>query len=159
MTGSNITFTPTQANSSNGGLSGGAIAGIVVGVLLGIAILLLICFYCCLRGLWDGFWALLGMGKRRRRTERTEYIEEHRHTSYAGDGRVRRTWYGTPKRVERRDERKSKSGGNLLGIAAGLAGLWAILGVKRNRDNKRRSEKSEYTESSYGSYYTSESEY
>lgn len=143
----------STAHSSS--LSGGAIAGIVIGVLLGLALLFLICFYCCLKGLFDGVLALLGLGKRRRTTE-TEYIEERRHhSSYGGGGG--RTWYGSrPSRVERRSEKKS-GGSNLLGIGAALAGLWALLGLSRRRDRKRQ-EKSEYTGSSYGSYYTSESE-
>ena len=159
-TGANITLTPTEAQASTG-LSGGAIAGIVIGVLLGLALLFLICFYCCLKGIFDGLLAIFGLGKKRR-TRETEYIEErHHHSSYGGAaGGGGRTWYGSnnrPARVERREEKKK--GGNLLGIAAGLGGLAALLGLKRKRDDRRRQdEKSDYSSSYGSSYYTSESE-
>lgn len=146
-TGANVTM--TAMHSGGGGLSGGAIAGIVIGVLIGLAILGLICFYCCIKGLLDGCLALFGLGGRRRR--RTTEIEEYeRRSSHHGGGR---TWYGAskPSRVERRE---SHTGRNLLGAGAGLAGLWAILGLKRQR--KKRDEK--YSEYSYSSdYYTSSS--
>ena len=149
-TGANITMTESAHHS---GLSGGAIAGIVIGVLVGLLILGLICFYCCLKGLLDGCLALFGLGKSRRRTEVTEY---ERRTHHSGGGG--RTWYGAakPSRVDRREKRESHTGRDLLGVGAGLAGLWAILGLKRR--NQRRKE-DRYSEYSYSSdYYTSASE-
>ncbi|KAJ9628032.1 hypothetical protein H2203_003253 [Taxawa tesnikishii (nom. ined.)] len=158
-TGANVTLTTTSAESTNTGLSGGAIAGIVIGVLLGILLLALICFYLFVKAGVRGIAALFGGGRRRRTVEREEYIEEHHHRSSGGAGG--RTWYGSgrPSRVEveRRDEKKKK-GGNALPIAAGLAGLAAFLGLKRARDRRRDDEKSDWS-SSYGSYYTSESEH
>lgn len=156
-TGANVTMTATHDHS--GGLSGGAIAGIVIGVLIALAILALVCFYCCLKGLLDGCLALFGLGgKKRRRTTEVEEYERHTHHSSRGDGGGR-TWYGAskPSRVERRDKRESNVGRDMLGVGAGLAGLWAILGMKR-RSNRRKNEE-KYSEYSYSSdYYTSASE-
>ena len=152
-TGANVTM--TESAHHNGGLSGGAIAGIVIGVLVGLLILGLICFYCCLKGLLDGCLALFGLGKRRKRTEVTEY-ERRTHHSSGGGGR---TWYGAakPSRVDRRERRESHTGRDLLGVGAGLAGLWALLGLKRR--NSRRKQEEKYSEYSYSSdYYTSSSE-
>lgn len=154
-TGANITMTQDEHHS--GGLSGGAIAGIVIGVLVGLFLLGLICFYCCLKGLLDGVLALFGLGKRRKRTEVEEY-ERRTHHSSGGGGPVRRTWWGAsrPSRVERREERRSSTGRDLLGWGAGLGALWAILGLKR-RNRRRNEEKySEYSETDYT--YTSASE-
>lgn len=149
-TGANMTLTANEADNG-GGLSGGAIAGIVIGTLLGLLLLGLLCFYCCVRGLWV---ALCGGRKRRRTTEVEEY---ERYSHHGGSGAAAgRTWYGArkPSRVERRPEHKERN--TLLGVGAGLAGLWAILGLKRRHD-RRNDEK--YSEYSYGSdYYTSESE-
>lgn len=155
-TGANITLTSTSADNSHG-LSGGAIAGIVIGVLLGLFLLGLILLYCCARGIWV---ALFGR-KRNRTTERTEYIEEHHHRSSGGAaGGGRKTWYGSrPTQYDEKRQKKSGGFNEILGIGAALAGLAAVLGVKRN--NERRREDDRYTDysSSYGSYYTSESEY
>lgn len=154
-TGANVTL--TEDHSGGGGLSGGAIAGIVIGVLAGLALLALLCFYCCLRGLLDGCLACFGLGnRRRRRTEVDEYERRSHHSSHGG--RAGRTWYGAARPTTRVDrvERKSHEGRNLLGIGAGLAALWAILGLKRRRDNRRNEEK--YSEYSYSSdYYTNTS--
>lgn len=157
-TGANITVTGAEQSDGDDGLSGGAIAGIVIGVLAGLLLLALLCFYCCIKGLFDTFLACIGLGKRRRRTEVDEYERHSHHTSHHGG----RTWYGAaarpPARVDRR-EKKSSGGANLLGIGAGLAGLWAILGLKRRRNDKRRNDE-KYSEYSYSSdYYTSASEY
>lgn len=155
-TGANVTVTGME-DGGGGGLSGGAIAGIVIGVLAGLALLALLCFCCCIKGLLDGCLACFGLGgrKKRRRTEIDEY-ERYSHHSGGGGGR---TWYGAarpPARVDRRDDRKSSNGKNLLGLGAGLAALWAVLGLKRQRDNRKNNEK--YSEYSYSSdYYTSAS--
>lgn len=164
-TGANVTVTGMEQTGGGGGLSGGAIAGIVIGVLAGLLLLGLICFYCCLKGLLDGCLACFGLGgrKNRRRTEIEEYERHSRHSHhgshYAGGGGGR-TWYGAarpPARVDRHSRRESNSNKNLLGVGAGLAALWAVLGLKRKRDNRRRNdEKSEYSYSS--DYYTSASE-
>ena len=158
-TGANITLSGATESSGGGGLSGGAIAGIVIGVLAGLLLLGLLCFCCCLKGLLDGCLACFGLGgkKKRRRTEIDEYERHSHHASGGGGGG--RTWYGAarpPARVDRRD-RKSNTGKELLGIGAGLAALWAVLGLKRKRDGRRNDEK--YSEYSYSSdYYTSASE-
>ena len=152
-TGANVTM--TEDHTGGGGLSGGAIAGIVIGVLVGLLILGLICFYCCLKGLLDGCLALFGFGKKRRRTEVDEYERRTHHSSHGGG----RTWYGArkPSRVDRREKRESHTGRDLLGVGAGLAGLWAILGMKRRNNKKKHDERrSEYSYSS--DYYTSASE-
>ena len=149
-TGANVTMV-AGASHNGGGLSGGAIAGIVIGVLVGLLILGLICFYCCLKGLLDGCLALFGLGGRKRR--RTTEVEEYeRRTHHSRDG-GRRTWYGAskPTRIERRDKKESHAGRDLLGMGAGLAGLWAILGMKR-RNNRRKNEE-KYSEYSYSSDY------
>ncbi|KJY00978.1 hypothetical protein TI39_contig307g00010 [Zymoseptoria brevis] len=151
-TGANITLTEDNTGGG-GGLSGGAIAGIVIGVLLGLALLGLLCFCCCVKGLLDGLFACFGSKRKRRTVEVDEYTRHSRHSG-GGNGR---TWYGAARpatRVSRRDDHSSK-GKNALGIGAGLAALWAILGLKRKRDNRRRDEKSEYSYSS--DYYTSAS--
>ncbi|KAK4635368.1 hypothetical protein CLAFUW4_00811 [Fulvia fulva] len=157
-TGANVTLTSGEMNGGGGGLSGGAIAGIVIGVLAGLLLLGLLCFYCCLKGLLDGCLACFGLGKKKRsrRTEVEEYERYSHHDSRHGG----RTWYGAarpPARVDRTsrhsDHNKSKG---ILGVGAGLAALWAILGLKRRHD--RRDEKHGGTEYSYSSdYYTSSS--
>lgn len=162
-TGANVTLTSEQSTSGGGGLSGGAIAGIVIGVLLALFLLGLICFCCCVKGLLDGLFGILGIGRKHKRTtEVDEYERRSHHTSGGGAAGGGRRWYGAaaPSRVSRRDERKESSheGRNLLGVGAGLAALWAILGLKRRRQERKNEEK--YSEYSYGSdYYTSESEF
>jgi len=162
-TGAEVGLTESE-EGGGGGLSGGAIAGIVIGTLLGLALLGLLCFYCCIRGLFAAFLGLFGIGKKKQR--RTE-VDEYERYSHHGSGRhsgagagAGRTWYGAaarPSRPERRDDSKSKK---LLGVGAGLAGLWAILGLKRRHDRRHDDEK--YSEYSYSSDYytnTSASEY
>ncbi|EME49986.1 hypothetical protein DOTSEDRAFT_68715 [Dothistroma septosporum NZE10] len=157
-TGANITLTNSE-QSGGGGLSGGAIAGIVIGVLAGLFLLGLLCFCCCIKGLLDGLLACFGLGKKRRnrRTEVEEYERYSHHDSRHGGGR---TWYGAarpPARVDRtsRNSDHNKSKG-ILGVGAGLAALWAILGLKRRHENRR--DEKYGTEYSYSSdYYTSSS--
>lgn len=155
-TGANITLTEDHMGGG-GGLSGGAIAGIVIGVIAGLLLLTLLIACCCFKALLDGCLACFGCGKRKRRsrTEIEEY-ERHSHHSRHGGGR---TWYGAaakpPTRIDRRDHHHSK-GKELLGVGAGLAALWAVLGLKRKHDKRRNDEK--YSEYSYSSdYYTSAS--
>lgn len=160
-TGANVTVTGAEATSGGGGLSGGAIAGIVIGVLAALLILGFILFCCCLKGMIDGCLACFGIGgrKKSRRTEVEEYERYSHHTS----GGQRRTWYGAPIRTSRPEPIKEKKsgGGNMLAILGGLAGLWAILGLKRRHENKERREREdEYTEYSYSEdYYTSASKW
>ncbi|CAI6274661.1 unnamed protein product [Periconia digitata] len=149
---------PIEMEGGGGGLSGGAIAGIVIGVIVGIILLLLICFYCCAKAAFDSVLALIGLGgKRRRKHEESTYIEEHHHhggSAAAGGGR----WYGQGSSRPSRPPKEKKGGmGNLLGVGAGLAGLAAVLGMKRKHD-QRHDEKSNIS-SSYYSYsdYTSAS--
>lgn len=155
-TGANITLTNSGVNHQSG-LSGGAIAGIVIGVLVGLLVLALIIFSCCLRGIWDAILACFGGGRRRRRRTEVEEYERRSHRSSRGGGR---TWYGAarPARVSRYEERDRRGGGagkELLGIGAGLAALWAVLGLKRKRERREKDEVSEYYSSDY---YTSASE-
>ncbi|KAK5167996.1 uncharacterized protein LTR77_006563 [Saxophila tyrrhenica] len=152
-TGANVTMTATESGGG-GGLSGGAIAGIVIGVLVGLLLLGLICFYCCIKGLLDGCLALFGLGgKKKRRTEVDTY-ERHSHHTHSGGGGGR-TWYGASKPARPKRKEESHKGRKVAGGLAGLAGLWAVLGLKRKR-NDRKNNGSEYSYSS--DYYTSSSE-
>lgn len=154
-TGQSAGVTTTSANNS-GSLSGGAIAGIVIGVIAAIILLLVLCLFCCFRAAWDSIVALFG-GRRRRRRETTEVYESYHRSG--GGRRGDRRWYGDrPSRIER-SERRTGAG---LG-AAGLGGLAAALGFRRNQNDRRRravEEKSDVT-SSFGSdsYYTYDSEF
>lgn len=146
----------TESEGGSGGLSGGAIAGIVIGTLAGLALLGFLCFFCCVRGLFAGFLALFGGGKKKRRTE----IDEYERYSHHGSGRQSnaggRTWYGAAARPSRPERREDSTSKKLLGVGAGLAGLWAILGLKRRHDRRHDDEK--YSEYSYSSdYYTNTS--
>lgn len=148
----------TESDGGSGGLSGGAIAGIVIGVIAGLILLGLICFYCCVRGLFSGVAAIFGGGnkKKKRRTEIDEYerYSHHGGSRYGGSGAGGRTWYGAaarPSRPQRHSESKKA-----LGVAGALAGLWAVLGLKRRHDRRHDDEK--YSEYSYSSdYYTNTS--
>lgn len=139
--------------SGGSSLSGGAIAGIVVGVLIGLLILGIICFYCCIKGIFDGILAIFGGGRKRKVTE----VDSYTRRTHRSSGGVKRTWYGAPVKRKKVVEKDSNLGRELLGWGAGLAGLWAILGLKRRREDRRRNEE-KYSEYSYSSdYYTSES--
>jgi ubiquitin-activating enzyme E1 len=145
-TGANGTL--VESNAGGGGLSGGAIAGIVIGVLLGIALLLLICFYCCAKSAFSALMAIFGLGKKRKTREETTYIEEHHHSGSAAAGG--RRWYG---QGSSRPPKKSGGGmGNLLGVGAGLAGLAAVLGMKRKNDRRHDDKSTTVSGSSY--YYS-----
>jgi hypothetical protein len=158
-TGASVGLTEAAGGSGGGGLSGGAIAGIVIGTLAGLALLGLLCFCCCVRGLFAGILGIFGGGKKKRRTEVEEYERYSHHSgrhSGAGAGASGgRTWYGAaarPSRPERKDDSGTKK---LLGVGAGLAGLWAILGLKRRHDRRDDEKYSEYSYSS--DYYTNTS--
>ena len=152
-TGANVTI--TSDHPGGGGLSGGAIAGIVIGVLIGLFLLGLICFYCCIKGLIDTFLACIGLGRKKKTVEVEEYERRSHHASGGGGGG--RTWFGTARPPPRQDKRKSEAA-TVLGIAGGLAALWAFLGMKRKREDRKRQEE-KYSEYSYSSdYYSSQSE-
>lgn len=158
-TGAEVGLTESEGGSG-GGLSGGAIAGIVIGTLAGLALLGLLCFYCCVRGLFAGILGIFGGGKKKRRTEIDEYERYSHHSgrhSGAGAGAAAgRTWYGAAARPSRPERREDSGTKKLLGVGAGLAGLWAILGLKRRHDRRHDDEK--YSEYSYSSdYYTNTS--
>ncbi|KAH7412617.1 hypothetical protein BKA64DRAFT_718654 [Cadophora sp. MPI-SDFR-AT-0126] len=159
-TASGSTFPITQDNGG-GGLSAGAIAGIVIGVIAGIILLLLLCFCCIVKAGFDGLLAIFGLGKKRRRsTERVEVIEERysRHGSHAGGASRRDThtgWFGGSRPTRVTEKRKKDSGFGGLGmVGAGLLGLAAVLGLKRNHDKKTKSHRSDISSSYYTDSYT-----
>lgn len=154
---------PIVSSSTSGGLSGGAIAGIVIGVIAGIILLLLICFCCIVKAGFDGLLALFGLGSRKRRssTERVEVEERYsRHGSAAAGSRrdVHSGWFGGASRPARVTEKRKESSGGLGGlgmVGAGLLGLAAILGLKRQSDNKKvRTERSDISSAYYTDSYT-----
>ncbi|KAH7342220.1 hypothetical protein BKA65DRAFT_287757 [Rhexocercosporidium sp. MPI-PUGE-AT-0058] len=154
-TASGSTFPITQDNGG-GGLSAGAIAGIVIGVIAGIILLLLLCFCCIVKAGFDGLLAIFGLGKKRHRsTERVEVIEERysRHGSHAGGASRRDThtgWFGGSRPARVTEKRKKEGGFGGLGmVGAGLLGLAAVLGLKRNHDKKTKSHRSDVSTSSY----------
>lgn len=157
------TYGITSTNSSNG-LSGGAIAGIVIGTIAGIILLLLICFCCCLKAGFDTILGIFGLGRKNRSRERTEVIEERysRYGSRAGTGVAasrREThggWFGGEKPPRR--ERKSNEGKWVAGGALSLAALWALLGFRRKQAEKRRTQQSVASYSSYTESYTGTSD-
>jgi ubiquitin-activating enzyme E1 len=155
-----VNGTLVEANSGGRGLSGGAIAGIVIGVIAGIILLLLICFYCCAKAAFDGILAIIGLGKKKRHThEETTYIEEH-HSGAAAGGR---RWYGQAgsARPSRPPKKDSGGLGKMLGLGAGVAGVAALLGMRKKNDRKHHDDKSTtVTDSSYYySDYTSTSKF
>ncbi|KAK4648821.1 uncharacterized protein QC761_113530 [Podospora bellae-mahoneyi] len=142
-----------------GGLSPGAIAGIVIGSIAGVALLLAICACCIVRGLWHGVMAILGFGKKDKRTKET-IIEEERYTR-RGSSHAGRTnhgsWYGgRPSTVSSRKDKKSGAG--LLGMGAALGTLALLLGLKK--DKKKRApvkSRSDISSSYYSDVYTNDS--
>ncbi|KAL8643596.1 MAG: hypothetical protein Q9226_008255 [Calogaya cf. arnoldii] len=145
------------ASTTNNGLSGGAIAGIVIGVLAGIILLLLICGIFCFKGLLDGFLAIFGLGKKRRRQETTYIEERHSHHTGGASRPAGRTWWGAdrPARILKKDSGKGGAGA----VALGLGTLAVILGLKRKRDRRDKESYGTRSSYSYGSYTgTSESE-
>jgi uncharacterized membrane protein len=145
--------------AGNNGLSGGAIAGIVIGSIVGAFLLLLLCACVCFKGVLEGLFAALGIGKKRRRQD-TTYIEEH-HSHHSHGGRPPpppgRTWFGTkpPAGGSEVSEKKESKWG--LGTIAIIIGALALcLGLKRKRDREHDDDK---TESSYPSSYYYYSDY
>jgi hypothetical protein len=150
-------LTGVTATQTNNGLSGGAIAGIVIGVLLAIFLLFLLCACCLGKAVIDTCLSIFGLGRNnRRRVTDTTIIEEH-HSRHSGRvNNTGRTWFGrTDGGPARPQQNKSSGWGGALGVGAALAALAVVLGIKRRRDEER---KTEYTGSSYYSDYTSESE-
>jgi hypothetical protein len=157
-TASGTTFPITSSTSH--GLSGGAIAGIVIGVIAGIILLLLICFCCIVKAGFDGLLAIFGLGKRRNRTEERVEVVEHysRHGSGTGSRREEHSgWFGgsRPTRVTEKRKEKSSGLGGVGMVGAGLLGLAAVLGLKRNADKKKaRTERSDNSSYYYTDSYT-----
>lgn len=164
--GSSINGTSITPSTANNGLSGGAIAGIVIGVLASIVILLLLCLCCIFKATLDGVLSLFGLRSNKSR-ERTEIIEER----YSRHGSATRrdehgTWYGGGGgRSSRVQEKKKRSrlgeGGILAAIALGLAGLWAVLGLRRRSKAKSSRSNASYEtySESYSGTLSSESKY
>ncbi|KAL2017839.1 hypothetical protein VTK56DRAFT_1641 [Thermocarpiscus australiensis] len=144
--------TPSGTGSQ---LSGGAIAGIVVGTLAGVALLLLLCACCIARGLWHGFLAIFGLGKKKKSET---FVEEERYTR-RGSSHVRRehhgSWYGG--RPTSAAARKEKSKGmGLLGLGAALGTLALLLGLKRDKKKAATvKSRSDISSSYYDSYSAS----
>ncbi|KAI5865040.1 hypothetical protein GGS23DRAFT_405928 [Durotheca rogersii] len=168
------TAAPVPVESTNGQLSGGAIAGIVIGTIAGVILLLLLCFCCIARGLWGVLAGILGLGKKKKSTERIEVIEEHysrrgsRHGSAYGAARpAHRTWFGGGGggggggRPSSAGERKEKSSGAGLGmLAAGLGALGLLLGLRkddRRRPSSHKPSRSEWSSGYYTDSYTASS--
>lgn len=143
------------ATTGGSTLSGGAIAGIVIGTLAGVVILLTICACCIMRGLWHGLLALLGLGPKRKRRDRsreTVIIEEERYSRHGGAGAVRtsshadrdrhRSWFsGRPAasaagESRRTSEKRRESNQTSWWGAGALGTLLVLLGLRR--DKKRR---------------------
>jgi hypothetical protein len=154
--------------STGGGLSGGAIAGIVIGVIAGIILLLAVCLCCILK---TGFDAILGLFGLRDNRRKERVVEEEVRYSRHGSASSRRDehvgWFGGGRGRSTRVKEKKKSGigegGILAAIALGLAGLWALLGLRRRRTEKRTTAASDVSYSYYSDSYsgtgTSESEF
>ncbi|CAG7997579.1 unnamed protein product [Penicillium salamii] len=144
-----------KASDNDGGLSGGAIAGIVIGSIAGAFLLLLICACLCCKGVLDGLFAALGIGKRRKRD--TTYVEE-RHSHHSHGGRPPpppgRTWFGSKPPAEGSEVSEKKNSWGKIAIILGALAL--CLGLKRHRDKDHDDSK---TESSYPSSYYYYSDY
>ncbi|RDL41946.1 uncharacterized protein BP5553_01925 [Venustampulla echinocandica] len=142
-TASGSTVPVISAEHNNKGLSPGAIAGIVIGTIAGVIILLLICFCCILRAGFDGLLAIFGLGKKKRRDERVEVIEERysRHSGRTGSQRQTHTgWFGgagRPSKVTDSRKKKSSGLGGFGAVGAGLLGLAVILGLKKKHEKEK----------------------
>lgn len=174
-TGSGSSIGVTSSSTSHG-LSGGAIAGIVIGTLAAIVLLIVICFCCILRSGFDAILAIFGLGpKRRQRREEVITTEERYTRRKAGSGgsaaATHRNWYGGASRPRKttvvKEKRKDEGFGTLGWVGAGLLGLAAILGLKRQRDRKEvvrkeervtRPERSDISSDYYSDYYTATTE-
>lgn len=99
--------------------------------------------------MWD---ALFGGGSRNNTRRRTEVYE--RDSRRSGHG----SWYGDrPGRVERSEKKSTGILSGWTGIATGLVGLGALLGLKRASDRRQRDEKSEYSDDLSETTYSTES--
>lgn len=163
-------ITPVSANHS---LSGGAIAGIVIGSIAAAFIVALIMLCCCFRAAFNSLLACLGLrNPNRRKTVRdTTIIEERRYSRYgSGPGPASRrethgTWFGggrggrggTTVVSEKRKSNAKKETGILAGTTLSLGALWALLGLKRPRDERRRvpPPRSDVSYDTYSESYTS----
>ncbi|EKG16677.1 hypothetical protein MPH_06131 [Macrophomina phaseolina MS6] len=147
-TGATAPVSAGESGGDGGGLSAGAIAGIVIGVLAGILLLALLCLFCCAKAAFDGLLALLGLGKKKRRS--TEYVEEYHRHSHGGGSR-HSGWYGD--RPARPPPPKKSGGLGLGGLLAGLGAAGALFGMKKRHDD-RYDDKTTTTD--YSSYYYSD---
>lgn len=106
--------------------------------------------------------ALLGL-RNKKKTERTEVIEERYSRYGSGTGASRRSehrgWFGVgagggskTRVTEKRKSNLAKEGGILAAIAAGLAGLWLILGLRKKKEH--RSNASNVSYETYTDSYT-----
>lgn len=160
--------TASMETGTSGGLSGGAIAGIVIGVLAGIIILIAICLCCVLKTGFDAILGLFGLRDNRKKERVVETEERYsRHGSASSRRDTHTRWFGGGGGRSTRVTEKKKSGigegGILAAIALGLAGLWAILGLRRRSKEKRAGTASDgsytYSSDSYSGTGTSQSEF
>jgi hypothetical protein len=136
----------------------------VIGVLAGIVLFILVCFCCVLKTGFDAILDCFGLRDNRRK-ERVEVTEERysRHGSASSRRDTHTGWFGGGGR--RTEKKKSGIGevGILASIALCLAGLWAILGLRRRNKERARPPRSDVSYSYYSDSYsgqgTSESEF
>lgn len=137
------TGTGAAVTTTDNELSGGAIAGIVIGTIAGVILLLLLCFCCIVRGLWHTCLGIFGLGggKKDRKEERIEVIEErysrHGGSAYGAARPSHKGWFGgggRPSTVASRKEKKSDSSPGWLAAAGGAALM--LLGLRRGDKKK-----------------------
>ncbi|KAF3769176.1 hypothetical protein M406DRAFT_345000 [Cryphonectria parasitica EP155] len=169
------------ATTGGSSLSGGAIAGIVIGVLAGVVILLGICACCIMRGLWHGLLALLGLGPRkdkRDRSRETVIVEEERYSRHGAapvrtsshvDRDRHSSWFANrPARSaageSRRISEKKESNQTSWWTAGALGTLLVLLGLRRDKKRRQstakrssRAARSEVSSSYFSDSYTASS--
>lgn len=145
-TAESATATPTgeAVTTTDNDLSGGAIAGIVIGTIAGVILLLLLCFCCIVRGLWHTCLGIFGIGggKKDRKEERIEVIEEHYSrrgggSAYGATRPSHKGWFGGGGRPSTASSRKEeKSGTNPGWLAAAGGAALMLLGLRRGDKKK-----------------------